>query len=56
MNMRAATPKKKATKATHPDLPESARFVPINLERERIGEESEGKQRRRESWHSFSTF
>jgi hypothetical protein len=54
--MRAATPKKKATKGTHLGLPESARFDSINLEKERIREESEGKQRRTESWHSFSTF
>jgi hypothetical protein len=37
--MRAATPKKKAAKGTHPDLPESARFDPIYLEKEQIGEE-----------------
>jgi hypothetical protein len=54
--MRAATPKKKATKAIHPHHPESARFDPINLQKERIGEESEGKQRQNQSWHSFSTF
>jgi len=55
--MRAATLKKKATKSIDPDLPESARFDPINLEKERIiGEKSEGKQRQTESWHTFSTF
>jgi hypothetical protein len=54
--MRAATPKKKATKAIHPDFPESARFDPISLEKQRIGEKSEEKQRETESWHSFSTF
>jgi hypothetical protein len=54
--MRAATAKKKATKAIHPDFSESAGFDPISLEKRRIGEESEGKQRQTESWHSFSTF
>jgi hypothetical protein len=51
-----APAKKKATKAIHPDLSESARFDPRNLEKRRIGEESEGKQRQTESWHAFSTF
>jgi hypothetical protein len=55
--MRAATPKRKATKVIHPDLPESARFDPIeDLQKERFGEESEEKQRQTESWHPFSTF
>jgi hypothetical protein len=54
--MRGATLKKKATKAFHPDLPASARVDPINLKKERIGEEFEGKQRQTKSWHSFSTF
>jgi hypothetical protein len=54
--MRAATPKKKETKAIHPQLTGSARFEPINLQKESIGEESEGKQRQTESWHSFRTF
>jgi hypothetical protein len=55
--MRAATPKRKATKVIHhPNLPESARFDPINLQKERFGGESERKQRQTESWHSFSTF
>jgi hypothetical protein len=53
--MRVVTPKKKATKAIHPHHPESARFDPVNLQKERIGE-SDGKQRQTESWHSFSTF
>jgi hypothetical protein len=38
--VRAATPKDKATKAFHPDLPE----------------EDAGKNRQIESWHSFETF
>jgi hypothetical protein len=54
--MRAATQKRKTTKSIHPDLPERARFDPINLEKESIDEESEGKQRKTESWHAFSTF
>jgi hypothetical protein len=54
--MRAAIPKKKATKPIHPYHPESAWFDPINLEKKRLGENSEGKQRQTESWHSFSTF
>jgi hypothetical protein len=54
---RAATPKDKATKAFHPDLPEEdAWFDPINLEKERLNEEGEGKNRQTESWHTFSTF
>ena len=49
--MRAATPKDKATKAFHPDLPEEdAWFDPINLEKERLNEEDEGKNRQTESW------
>ena len=56
--MRAATPKKKASKAFRSDLPdEDAWFDPLNLlQKERINEESEGKQRQTESWHSFGTF
>jgi hypothetical protein len=55
--MRAATPKDKATKAFHPDLPEEdAWFDPINLEKERLSEEDVGKNRQTESWHTFSTF
>jgi hypothetical protein len=54
--MRAAIPKKKATKPIHPYHPESAWFDPINLGKKRVGENSEGKQRQTESWHSFSTF
>jgi hypothetical protein len=56
MIMRAPTPKRKATKVIHPDLSESARFDPINLQKERFGEESEGKKRQTERWHCFSTF
>jgi hypothetical protein len=46
--MRAATAKKKATKAFHSDLPdEDAWFDPLNLlQKERINEEAEGKQRK----------
>jgi|SRR5580704_7505587 hypothetical protein len=47
--MRAAAPKKKATKAIHPDFPESAWFDPISLEKQRVGEESQGKQRERKA-------
>jgi hypothetical protein len=55
--MRAATPKYKATKAFHLDLTEEdAWFDPINLEKERLSEEDEEKNRRIESWHSFGTF
>jgi hypothetical protein len=55
--MRAATPKDKATKAFHPNLPDKdAWFDPINLDKERLNEEDEGKNRRAESWHSFGTF
>jgi hypothetical protein len=54
--MKVATAKKKANKPIHPAPRESARFGPINLEKERIGEESEGKKRQTESWHTFSTF
>jgi hypothetical protein len=56
--MRAATPNKKATEAFHSDLPdEDAWFDPFNLlQKERINEEAEGKQRQTESWHSFGTF
>jgi hypothetical protein len=55
--MSAAKPKEKATKAFHPDLPaEDAWFDPINLEKERLIEEDEGKNRQTESWHSFGTF
>jgi len=55
--MRAATPKKKATKAFHPDITdEDAWFDPLDLEKERLNEEDERKQRRPESWHSFGTF
>jgi hypothetical protein len=55
--MRAATPKDKATKAFHPGLPEEDRwFDPINLEKERLTEEDEEKNRQIESWHSFGTF
>jgi hypothetical protein len=55
--MRAATPKDKATKAFHPDLPEEdAWFDPTNLEKERPNEEDVGKNRQTESWHTFSTF
>jgi len=55
--MRAATPNKKATKASHSDLPdEEAWFDPLNLDKERIIEEAEGKQRQTESWHTFRTF
>jgi hypothetical protein len=56
--MRAATPSKKATKAFHPDLPdEDTWFDPLNLEKkERTNEEAEEKQRRTESWHTFTTF
>ena len=55
--MRAATPKDKATKAFHPDLPEEdAWFDPIILEKERLDEEDAGKNRQIESWHSFETF
>jgi hypothetical protein len=54
--MTAATPKKRATKPIQPGLPESARFDPINLKKERIGEDFDGKQRATERWHSFSTF
>jgi hypothetical protein len=34
--MRAAAPKKKATKAIHPDFPESAWFDPISLEKNEL--------------------
>jgi hypothetical protein len=55
--MRAATPKDKATKAFHPDLPEEdAWFDPMNFEEERLIEEEQGKNRQTESWHSFGTF
>jgi hypothetical protein len=55
--MSAPKPKEKATKAFHPDLPEEdAWFDPINLEKERLDEEDEGKNRQIESWHSFETF
>jgi hypothetical protein len=56
--MRAATPKKKATKVFRSDLPnEDAWFDPSNLlQKERIIEEAEGKRRQTESWHSFGTF
>jgi hypothetical protein len=55
--MRAVTPKDKAIKAFHPDLPdEDERFDPLNLDQERLNEEGEGKQRRSESWHAFRTF
>jgi hypothetical protein len=55
--MSRAKPKEKATKAFHPDLPaEDARFDPINLEKERLNEEDEGKNRQTESCHSFGTF
>jgi hypothetical protein len=55
--MRAAIRKYKATKAFHPDLPDKhAWFDPLNLEKDRIGDETKGKQRQTESWHSFSTF
>jgi hypothetical protein len=55
--MSAAKPKEKATKAFHPALPEEdAWFDPINLEKERLNEEDEGKNRQTESWHSFGTF
>jgi hypothetical protein len=55
--MSAAKPKEKGTKAFHPDLPdEDVWFDPINLERERINESDEGKNRQTESWHSFGTF
>jgi hypothetical protein len=55
--MRAATPKNKATKAFHPNLPDKdAWFDTLNLEKERLNEEDEGKNRQTESWHSFGTF
>jgi hypothetical protein len=55
--MRAATRKDKATKEFHPDLPvKDARFVPLQLEKERLNEEDEEKNRQTESWHSFGTF
>jgi hypothetical protein len=55
--MKDATPKDKATKAFHPDLPdEDAWFVPINLEKDRLNEKDDGKNRQTESWHSFATF
>jgi hypothetical protein len=55
--VRAATPKDKATKAFHPDLPEEdAWFDPINLEKKGLNEEDAGKNRQIESWHSFETF
>jgi hypothetical protein len=56
--MRAATAKKKATKAFNSDLPdEDTWFDPLNLlQKERTNEEAEGKQRQIESWHSFGTF
>jgi hypothetical protein len=55
--MRAATPKEKATKAFDSDLPyEHGWFDPSNLEKARIDEEAEGKQRQIESWHTFGTF
>jgi hypothetical protein len=54
--MRAATPKEKATKAFDSDLHEHGWFDPSNLEKARIDEEAEGKQRQIESWHSFRTF
>jgi hypothetical protein len=54
MIMRAPTPTRKATKVIHSDLSESARFDP--LQKERFGEESEGKKRQTERWHCFSTF
>jgi hypothetical protein len=54
--MKAVTPKRKATKAIQPDIPESAQFDPMNLQKQRFGEESKGKQRQAERWHSFSTF
>jgi hypothetical protein len=55
--MRATTPKDKATKAFHPDLPEEdAWFDPINLEKKRLKVEDGGKNRQIESWHSFETF
>jgi hypothetical protein len=55
--MSAAKPKEKATKASRPDLPaEDAWYNPINLEKKRLNEEDEGKDRQTESWHSFGTF
>jgi hypothetical protein len=55
--MRAATPKDKSTKEFHPDLPvKDAWLVPLHLEKERLNEEDEGKNRQTESWHSFGTF
>jgi hypothetical protein len=55
--MRGATPKDKATKEFHPDLPaEDAWFDPINSEKERLNEDDEEKNRQTESWHSFGTF
>jgi hypothetical protein len=55
--MNTANPKEKATKAFHPDLlEEDAWFDPISLEKERLHEEDEGKNRHPESWHSFETF
>jgi hypothetical protein len=55
--MRAATPKDKATKAFHPDLPEEDRwFDPVNLEKEQVTEEDAEKNRQIESWPSFGMF
>jgi len=55
--MSAAKSKEKATKAFPPDLPdEDAWSEPINLEKERVNESEEGKNRQAESWHSFGTF
>jgi hypothetical protein len=55
--MSAAKPKEKATKAFHPDLlEEDVWFDPIDLEKDRINESDEGKNRQSESWHSFGTF
>jgi hypothetical protein len=55
--MRTATRKYKATKAFHPHHPaEDAWFDPLNLEKERLTEKSQGKKRQTESWHTFGTF
>jgi len=55
--MSAAKPKEKAIKAFHPDLPaEDAWYEPINLEKEPLNVEDDGKNRQTETWHSFGTF
>jgi hypothetical protein len=56
----ASIPEKKANRTSNSELPEEdARFGPLyslqREQRERNDEETEGKQGRKERWHTFKT-